>query len=394
MKRIMIGILFAVATSPLAAQNLYEPVLKEIEANSTALQALREQVEAQKLNNRTGIYLADPEVEFHYLWGSPSAIGNRTDISAAQSFDFPTVYSHRNKISELENTNVELRYKAERINLLLSARQACIGLIYYNALAREYTVRLQHAEHIAKIYMAGFGKGEVSLLESNKAQLNLITVRNEMARIEAERTMLLSELKRLNGGKEIAFAADMYPAGVLPGDFETWYAAAETKSPVLQYVSGQIEIDQRRVKLNKAMGLPKFSAGYMSEKVTGEHFQGVTVGVSIPLWENKNRVKQAKVQVKASEAALEDTKIQFYNRLQSTYLRAFALQQNAMQGKKALSTYSNEPLLKKALDAGEISLLSYLLEIGYYYDTVNKVLEAERDFEQAVAELSAFELGE
>jgi outer membrane protein TolC len=161
---------------------------------------------------------------------------------------------------------------------------------------------------------------------------------------------------------------------------------------VLQYVNGQIAIGNQQVKLNRALGLPKFSAGYISEKIVGEHFQGVTVGVSVPLWENKNRVKEAKAQVRAAESALEDNKVQFYNRLQSLYLKASAMQQSAQKVRQSLSAYSNEPLLKKALDAGEISLLNYLLEIEYYYDAMNRVLEAERDYELATAELSAVEM--
>ena len=45
-----------------------------------------------------------------------------------------------------------------------------------------------------------------------------------------------------------------------------------------------------------------------------------------------------------------------------------------------------------ALDVGEISLLNYLVERGLYYDTVNQTLAAERDFEKALAVLSAVEL--
>ena len=130
----------------------------------------------------------------------------------------------------------------------------------------------------------------------------------------------------------------------------------------------------------------------MSEKVVGEQFQGVTLGVSIPLWENKNMQRYAKSQVKASEIALEDTKIQFYNRLQSLYLKASVLQQNALKFRETIALNRNDALLKKALDSGEISLLDYLLEIGYYYDAIVQVLEAERDYELALAELSAVEL--
>ena len=58
----------------------------------------------------------------------------------------------------------------------------------------------------------------------------------------------------------------------------------------------------------------------------------------------------------------------------------------------SIPLWENKNRVKKALDAGEISLLNYLLEIEFYYNVENKVLEAERDFEFTVAELEAVEL--
>jgi outer membrane protein TolC len=391
-EKLISSIIFITVVATATAQNGYENILKEIEANSTTLNALREQMEVRKLINQTGIYLENPGVEFNYLWGSPSLIGNRTDVSVTQSFDFPSAYAYRKKIANLENTNVELSYQSERITLLLSVRKICIELIYYNALAKEYAVRLFNSERIAETYKAKLDKGETNIIEYNKAQLNLIAVQNEVARIETEQKSLLSELKRLNGDKEISFDADKYSGNILPADFNAWYVQAESKSPVLQYVSTQIEINEQQIKLNRVMGLPKFSAGYMSEKIVGEWYQGVSIGISIPLWENKNQVKQAKTQLKASEYALNDTKVQFCRNLQNLYLRASSLQQTVLKYKNALSVYNNETLLKKALDAGEISLLEYLLEIEYYYSVFNSMLESERDFEFSFAELSAIEL--
>jgi outer membrane protein TolC len=393
MNKIVLSLLFS--TSVLffvKAQTGYEAVLQQIEANSTTLSALRQQIEAQKLGNRTSIYMANPEVEFHYLWGNPDLVGNRTDISVRQPFDFPTAYGHRSKLANLQNTNAELLYKSERINLLLSARQICVELVYFNALAKVYAERLQNAERIAATFQSRLAKGDANALENNKAQLNLTTVQNEGALIRTHQEVLLSELKRMNGGIEVAFTDDNYPARVVPPNFEDWYASAESKSPMLQYVTGQIEISRQQVKLNQAMGLPNFSLGYMSERFTGEHFQGVMAGISVPLWENKNRVKQAKAQVKAGESLLNDAKIQFYNRLQNLHMTALSLQQTAVKYRKSITTNSNEPLLKKALDAGEISLLNYLMEETFYYDAVNKVLDAERDFELSIAELEAVEL--
>jgi len=396
-KIIIISILFFVSAAfSTHAQRGYDAVLQQIEVNNTTLAALRKQTDADKIGNRTGLTPVNPEVEFNYLWGNPALIGNRTDISVRQTFDFPTAYAHRNRIAGLQNENAELAYKVERINVLLLAKQTCIELVYFNALAKEYAARLQNAERIAAAYKAKWDAGEVSILEHKKAQLNLSTVQADVARIDVETRRATSLLKQLNGGEEITFHdTDLPPSPAERGwgrGFEDWYATAETKSPVLQYISGQIEISRQQVKLNQALGLPKFSAGYMSEKVVGQHFQGVTLGASIPLWENKNRVNYARAQIQAAELALEDNKVQFYNRLQSHHLKAVALQQNAQKLRQSLSDYGNEPLLKKALDAGEISLLNYLLEIEYYYDVMNKVLEAERDFEMAAAELWAVEI--
>ena len=140
------------------------------------------------------------------------------------------------------------------------------------------------------------------------------------------------------------------------------------------------------------MGLPTFSAGYMSEKVVGQRYQGISVGVSIPLWENKNRVRQAKAAVRAAESREADSKQQFYGQLQILYSRTFGLKATAESYRKSMETANSTDLLKKALDAGEISLLEYILEIGLYYDTVNQALEAERDYQKAYAELSAVQL--
>jgi len=392
-KVIKIGIISIIsATWSVQAQSGYDAVLQQIEANNTTLAALRQQTEAQKLGNRTGLVPANPEIEFNYLWGNPSVIGKRYDISVKQSFDFPTAYIVRNRMANMQNENAELSYKAERLNVLLSAKQTCIELVYYNALTREYAVRLQNAERIAEAYKSKLKAGEASALEHNKAQLNLTTVQAEVSQIEAERIALVLELKRLNGGQELIFSTNGYLSKLLPAHFEDWYALAESKNPVLQYVRGQIEIEQQQVKLSQALGLPKFSTGYMSEKVVGQHFQGVTVGMSIPLWENKNRVKQAKAQSQATEIVFEDRRAHFYNRLQTLYYKAAVLQQNAQKVRQSLSQNNNAPLLKKALDAGEISLLNYLLELEFYYNAINNALEAERDFELTMAELEAVEL--
>jgi cobalt-zinc-cadmium efflux system outer membrane protein len=387
-------IYFVVYLVPIMAmgQERYAAILQDIEANNTTLAALREETNAQMLGNRTGITLPDPEAEFNYLWGNPSLIGNRTDFSVTQSFDFPTAYHHRREIAGMQNRNAELRYKAQRIRLLLEAKQTCIELVYQNALVKEYSVRLDHARQIAESYRLRLEQGDANLLGYNKARLNLAAVDAQLAKAEAERERLLSELKRLNGGNEPISLPDHFLPSPLPTDFETWYSEAENRNPLLQYVKGEVNIVRAEVKLNRALLLPKFTTGYMSETVVGEQFRGITLGISLPLWENRSRLREAEARIKSSEAQLEDSRLQFYNQLQGLYRKASILRGHALELRQAVADSRNNGLLNKALESGEISLLEYLLELEYYYDAVEQALEVERDYELALAELSAVEL--
>lgn len=371
-------------TLTVVAQGKYSNVLRQIETNNSTLAALRAQMQAQKLANSTGITPENPEIEFNHLWGS--AGGNSSGFSITQSFDFPTQYLHQNKITNLQNENAELNYRIERQNILLAALNTCVEITFYNALFEQYSTRMQNAESILNAYKNKLAQGETNVLEYNKAQLTHASTQAELQQIENERSLLIAQLTRLNGGKEISIEQNEIPIE-LPADFETWCSEAEGKNPALRHLRSQIEIEKHQIKLNRANAFPKFAAGYVYEKSPEEHAQGFKIAMSIPLWENKNQIKLARTQLQAAEALHSDSKLQFYNNLQSLHKKAIMLQNNAYTLRQTLELSNNEALLQKALDAGEISLLTYLLEIEFYYSAFEKMLQAERDFEQAGIEL-------
>lgn len=373
-------------------QDVFTPVLQQIEQNSITLQALQQQMEADKLQNKTGLTPDNPEVEFGYLWGNPATIGNRKDVSVSQSFDFPTSYVHRSKLSDLQNSSVEYRYRSERMQLLLSAKQLCIELIYNNMLLEMYGKQLDNALRISQAYEKMMLSGEVSRLEYNKASLNYATMENQIKRIDLERERLIAELASLNGGNTVLFDASAYMIQVLPDDFEQWYLIAEENNPSLQYLRSQVEVAERQIMVSRSEWLPKMAVGYMGEFVGGERFQGVTFGVSIPLWQNRNKVKQARASATATEKVAEDSRVHYYNHLKSLYEQAKGLKESVALYNTALIENGNETLLLKAFEKGELSLLEYLLEMEYFYDCFFKRAEAERDLAHTIAELTAYEL--
>ncbi len=367
-----------------------DSVLAKIERNNTTLAALRENMEAEKIGNKTGLWPSNPEVEFNYLWGNPSAIGNRHDIAVSQSFDFPTAYIYRNQISELKNNQAGLEYERQRKDILHETRILLAGLIYNNALLAEYNMRVNHAERIAESYSKKLEAGEANILEFNRSQVYLLNMVKEAETIEIEREALLAELEKLNGGKPIAFSDSMFIQRQINSDFEHWYATAEQDNPVLKWVRQELAINHKQKQLQVAQSLPKFSAGYMSEKVVGEQFQGLTMGISIPLWENKNAVRYAKAKIAATEKIQTDAKLQFYNEMKTQYEKVAALQNSISGYESKLERYNSRDLLLKALDSGEISIGEYLIELALYYDSVDKLLEMKRSMNKAWFELLKF----
>ncbi|MFV0545862.1 MAG: TolC family protein [Bacteroides sp.] len=392
MKKIILTLIAIVATSSLFAQNSIDELLNTIEQNNTTLKALRESADAQKLGQRTGLSLPDPEIGFNYLWGNPSTIGKRQDLSIKQSFDFPTITGLKRKVADQQNKLVDWQYKADRMSLLLEAKNYDLDWIYYNSLVDELTLRLAHAEAIAVGQKERLKSGEGNILEYNNAQLNLSNVKGEISRIETERNNALSQLTRLNGGKVPSFNPSRFEAIDMPIDFLQWYSIAEEKNPILSYVKQEVELSKKQVALSRSMGLPTLSTGYMSEKVVGQRYQGVSIGISIPLWSNKNRVKQAKSAVRAAESRKIDTKQQFFIQLQTLYSRTLGLKKVAETYRTSLKNANNSTLLKQALDSGQISMLDYIVEVGLYYNTIDQALKAELDYQKAFAELSAVEL--
>lgn len=377
------------ATCCVQAQNEVERVLQSVEQHNTTLVALRHETEAAKVGNHTNLNLPNPEVEFGYLWGSPSSIGHRKDVSAVQSFDFATVTGAKRRLARQQDALADWQYKESRMQLLLEAHHLCLDAIYYNAMCKELMQRKQYAEEITSAQQKRLEQGDINRIEYNQVKLDLAAVSAELMRCNTERAAVMAELQRLNGGEPLLIEATDYPAVAIASDFEAWYAEAEQKSPALAYVKQQIDVANRELAVRRADGLPTVSLGFMGEYVSGENYQGVKVGMSIPLWANKNRVRQAKAEVEAAKARQTDARQQFYSRLHNLFVQQRGLRQVVQSYQEALRATDNTSLLKKALDAGSISTMDYLLGARMYYDAVNQKMDACRAWQKTVAEMQA-----
>lgn len=391
MKAITVSALLVVLISSSAkSQNSIDSVLISIEKNNTKIAALRDQADAEKIKSRTGIQLQNPEFGMNYLWGNPSLMGNRTDLSLLQTFDFPTSYGYKRKIADFKKDQAELRFLAEKKEILLKASLLCIDMVHINKLMIEYKNWLVNAQELAKSYKAKFGAGDISILEYNKSQLNLLAAQKEYQMLELERASSLAELTAMNGGIPVELNDTVYPAKTLPADFETFYSRAEELHPAILWFKQENEICKMNEKLNTSMSLPKFTTGYISESNPGQKFQGVSIGLSIPLWENKNQVKYARANSASMLSFESDYKVTLRNNLKTLFEQSSIIQKSLNDYEQILTSLNSTPLLTKALDKGEISLVEYLLELNIYFSGVKEYLDTEKEYHRKVTELMSF----
>jgi len=392
MRSLYITLIFILSVSTAFSQFGVDSVLAEIERNNTTLAAFRKNADADKMGNKTNLLPENPEVGFNYLWGSPDVIGNRTDISVTQSFDFPTAYMYKSQLADLKNEQVEMQYKKQRFDILLEANIICSELTYLNAMHSEFQKRLSNDLKIANAYKRKMEVGEATILEHNKAQISLLNTEKQLEQISIERDAALQQLASLNAGNSLNYSDSVFVTTILEADFEQWFANAANNNPMLNWLKQEIAISSKEKKLQVAQNLPKINAGYMSEKVVDEQFQGVTLGVSIPLWGNKNTVKYAKLKTEAVNSMEADAKVQFYNEMKTLHGKANALQASISDFKERIAGNNILDLLDKAMQKGEISLSEYYYELMVFYDNKEELLNMEKELNITLAKLNKYSL--
>ena len=375
------------------AQNSIDQVLKSIETNNKSLQANTKMTDAQKLEAQTGKFLANPSVEWEQMWGNRNNPGSEYTLTVKQSLDFPTTYSNKNKLANLKANTIGFQSAAYRQQLLLNAKQTCIEIIYLRKQKSLLDERLANAETMLALYKKRFESGDANQLELNKIQLELLNAQNQSRLNKAALTAAEEQLRNLNGGKPITFDATDYPAGEELINFDQLQAAFMEADPNLKSLTGDQEIANREVKLSRSLTLPKFDVGY-KRNAASDHVasNGFMVGVSIPLFENKNTVKKAKAQAEFATASLEDNRLNLKTNLQQLYQQAEALQISRADYAKVLEQQRNIELLNKALNAGQLSVIDYFTELTTIYDSHQSYLDVEKEYHNILAQLYQYKL--
>ena len=268
-----------------------------------------------------------------------------------------------------------------------SVGAALVSMVHLNRLCSELESRLAQARDIASMYEKKFKDGDISIVELNKVRLNASVAEAELQRAKADRHAAGQTLQALNGGQPLAVADTLYPVAAVLPPLDVLKADLARSAAVTQAEASVAE-SEAAIKLAKTEGLPQLTVGFQGEYIKDNNYSGPSVGLSIPLWGNSRRkVKAARAEQVARKLDLQAVRQQQQLELEQVYAQAMELRATAERLRSDLNAASSDTLLRRSLEAGQLSLLDYLLEQSFYYSARTALLDAERDAQLALSQL-------
>lgn len=392
MKRILF--LFTICCLALTgwAQRHYDEILRQVEEHNALLQAARSRAEADQLKAHVGLLLPNPEVEFSLFRGDPADQGTRWDLRVTQSFEMPLVYVRRARLRNLVEQAAQLDYGTTRNTVLYETQLICADLIYYRAIAEVYSRRTEGLLRLRSVYEKRLAQGDCSVLEYNRLQMEVINMQNHEADAILKYDHLFHDLCNLLNTGSYNFQQREYEEGLLPAALDEWFDSVERTYPALRTLQNSVELRQQELQLSRAQWLPEMSVGYASETVTGSAFRGVTVGATLPIWSQQRAVRQASVSLSAAQQELSGRRTELLQELTCLSHRLFTLRNNLNNLRDTYARYNSYELLDKALEAGEMTLEQYLLQVDYYTQQELSIWEHAREYELCWLQLNAVAL--
>lgn len=374
------------------SQNSIDNILGSVEKNNKTLAANTQLVEAKRLEYKTGLTPEDPKVEYDYLVGSPAGAGNQTDFSVTQSFDFPTAYFSKKSMANQQIAKTELELITLRQDILLDAKTICFSLIYLNKKQAELNKRVSQMSLVYEGYQSKMQIGEATVLDVNKAQLLLLNLKTELALNESEIKRTISKLTELNGGIAVILLDTVYPITPVVPDFVQMDSLIEANDLLVKIYNKDKDISSAKLKVMKSLALPKMEAGYHSQAILGQRYQGTHLGISIPLWQNKNTIKTEKANLLFTDFRIAEHRTEHFYENQQLYEKYVVLKNTLTEYDKIFGAVNNTELLNNSLKAGNISSIEYFMELSYFYTAYDNYLKAEKEYNQAIAILYKYQL--
>ncbi len=375
---------------------LNNPSIREVR------EAWRETVEQYRIT--TGY--PDPEIKFTYF---PEPIETRLGpqdwvASLNQRIPFPGKLSQAGKVVETEARVAHIKLDRTVKGVMASVRRSFHELLYIRTARKVVAQNLRLLEHLRKAGETAYARDRAALMDMVKAQSQLGQIRYDGILLEE---LELTEKTRLNG---ILNRAPDAGIGKLVDDpfqpviftLKDLYRLAEANQEDLRIARALVERADARAELARYENLPDFNVGVSYSAIghpdvpvrpdnSGRDGLGFQVGMTIPLWFDKNRgrVARAEAGIRKARAAEEVAITKIRTRVHDLFFR--------LNNSQRLVVLYRDDLLPQAMNAmeiaetwyreGEASFSDFVETEAVYYNFQLSLARASADYGKVLATL-------
>lgn len=364
--------------------------------NNQQIKSAEFQVEYFKQMKKTGSDLG----KFSAMWmrGQYNTVETDNNFTFTQSIPFPTAIAAHVKLKREQLTGSQMNLAVVQNTLLYELKSLYEQLVYQQALRKLLMSQDSLFTDFARASALRYKAGESTLLEKATAETQLQEIKNQLRKNETDAAILQSKLKTLLKSETTFLPAE--ELSKLPFSNE-----AISNNPQLSYMNQQVAVANQNRRVEKSGLLPDITVGYFNQSLIGfqnisgqevyfdknKRFQGVQLGVSIPLWVGPQiaKAKAAGYQEEATrknteffQATLEGELEQTQRELERSeaslqYYEVSALQNANLILQQAGKAYRGGEIgyieFLQSVQSAQIIKANYLLALTQYNQSVIKI---------------------
>ncbi|GAB3705682.1 CusA/CzcA family heavy metal efflux RND transporter [Spirosoma flavus] len=389
----------AMAQGPQLAKTLsLDAALQQATTSNVAIRINNLAIAQQQTGRRAARDIG--ATNFSWMGGQYNSVNFDNNFTLSQNLPNPKLVKQLGRLADANVAGSEIQAKVTQNNLRAQVKAAYYDLIYLAE--RRRLLRSQDSLLVAfkNATDLRLKTGEGTAVEVATAANQLGEVRNLQAQTEADQAIVISRLQTLlNTNQPIRLADTTLVRRNLPALTDS---ATLAQTPELALLRQQTDVAVRQTAVEQARLLPAFSLGYFNQSLIGTYlvgqqevyygggkrFQGVTAGVSIPLFTRpqKARVEAARIGEQLSQATVDLTQrnlqgdlsalIQEIRKLQSslTYYEQTGLPTAQLLAEKANIAFRSGDLgylqLSQALTQTYQTRANYVDVLGQYNQSV------------------------
>src|SRR5258708_20579701 len=401
MKKIKLMVLGLLSWSAQAQQpfTLDEAVQTALKKNQL-IQAGEYQVEYFRQIRKTASDIG--KLSAIWMHGQYNSIYQDNNLTFAQTIPFPTVLLSQSQLGTEQVIGAQKTLIATQNELAFEVKSVYYQLLFQEAFRKLLQSQDSLYSDFSRASSLRFKTGETNLLEKTTTESQWMEVKNQLRVNNADILIAQTRLQSLLKNYVPVGASEALGKRKLPQDIDTVSLAA---NPQLSYLVQQAIISQRVRKLERNRILPDIMVGYFTQSLigiqningrdqvfgSGKQFQGLELGISIPLWAGpqlaRNRASAINEQVARKNAdhfktTLNGALTQALQEIDKNLASLEYYQASALKNAELLLSQS-----RVAYTAGQIGYMEYLQSLKNAIAIKSNYLLSLNQYNQSVVKV-------